>query len=101
MQLRKQRHGAAILQSIHTAQVSSVPKAQKSAYLDLYVLGREKTRLTQEMLALDARKEVIDRHLKNISKQISGMQQEMAREQQETSGMKSPSQPVKTVDINY
>ena len=101
MKPHKQRHGATSLQSIHTAQVSSVPKAQKSAYLELYVLGREKSRLTQEMLALDARREVIDRHLKNICKQISGMQQEMAREQQDASGIRTPSQPVKTVDINY
>jgi chromosome segregation ATPase len=101
MTLHKQRHGATILQSIHTAQVSSVPKTQRSAYLELYVLGREKGRLTQEMLALDARREVIDRHLKNISKQISGMQQEVAKEQQNASGIRTPGRPVKTVDINY
>jgi hypothetical protein len=101
MKLSKQRHGATILQSIHTAQVSSVPKTQKSAYLDLYVLGRERTRLMQEMLALDTKRETVNRHLGSINKQMSILQQEMVREQQAASGIKTPSQPVKTVDINY
>ena len=97
----KQRHGATILQSIHTAHVSSVPKAQRSAYLDLYVLGRERDRLTQEMRALDDRREVIAQHLKNINRQIGSMQQDVAKEQQEAAGVRIPSQPVKTLDINY
>jgi hypothetical protein len=101
MKQYKQRHGATILQSIHTAQVSSVPKAQRSTYLELYVLGRERSRLMQEMKALDARREVIAQHLKNISKQIGSMQQDVAKEQQEAAGVRIPSQPVKTVDISY
>jgi hypothetical protein len=97
----KVRHGATILESIHTAGISSVPKAQRSAHLELYALGREKSRLTQEKLALDARREVIDRHVGSINKRIVLLQDQMVREQQAEAGIKTPSQPIKMVDINY
>ncbi len=97
----KLRHGATILESIHTAGISSVPKTQRSAHLELYVLGREKSRLTREKLALDGRREVIDRHLGSINKRIVSLQDQMVREQQAEAGIKTPSQPIKTVDINY
>ncbi|OHB63432.1 MAG: hypothetical protein A2Y76_13410 [Planctomycetes bacterium RBG_13_60_9] len=101
MQRSRLRHGVTILESIHTAGISSVPKTQRSPYLELYALGREKGRLTQERLALDARREAIDRHLGSINKRILSLQQDMAREQQAEAGIKTPSQPIKTVDINY
>jgi hypothetical protein len=97
----KLRHGVTILESIHTAGLSSVPKTQRSAHLELYALGREKSRLTQEKLALDARREVIDRHLGSINKRICLLQEDMVREQQAEAGIKTPSQPIKMVDINY
>ena len=101
MQKPKLRHGATILESIHTAGINSVPKTQRSAHLELYALGREKSRLTQEKLTLDARREVIDRHLASINKRILLLQQEMTREQQAEAGVKTPSQPINLVDINY
>ncbi len=57
--------------------------------------------LTQEKLALDARREVIERHLGSINKRICLLQEEMVREQQAEAGIKTPSQPIKMVDINY
>jgi hypothetical protein len=101
MQRSKLRHGVTILKSIHTAGISSVPKTQRSPYLELYVLGSEKSRLTQEKLSLDGRREVIDQHLGSINKRIGLLQEEMMRRQQAEAGIKTPSQPIKTVDINY
>ena len=97
----KLRHGVTILESIHTAGLSSVPKTQRSAHLELYALGREKSRLTQEKLALDARREVIDRYLGSINKRIVLLQEEMVREQQAEAGIKTPNPTIKTVDISY
>jgi hypothetical protein len=97
----KLRHGATILQSIHTAGISSVPKTQRSAHLELYALSREKSRLTQEKLALDARREVIERHLASINKCIVLLQDQMVQEQRAEAGIRTPSQPIKMVDINY
>ncbi len=101
MKTPKQRHGATTISSIHTAGISSVPKTQRSPYLELYALGREKTRLMKEMLALDTRRETIYRHLGSIGMRILKLQQEMAQEQRAEMGLKTPSQPVKVVDMSY
>ncbi len=101
MKAPKQRHGATSISSIHTAGVSSVPKRQRSPYLELYALGRERSRLMKEMLALDVRRETIYRHLGSIGKQILKLQQETAQEQQAEMGIRTPDRPIKMVDINY
>lgn len=101
MKVPKQRSAATATKSIHTAGISSVPKAQRSQYLELYALGREKTRLTKEMAVLDTRRETIHRHLESIRKRILTLQQEMIREHQAEMGAKTPGQPIKMVDINY
>lgn len=101
MNMPKRRRGATTISSIHTAGVSSVPKTQRSPYLELYALGREKSRLTKEMLALDTRRETINQHLGSIGKRMLILQQEMAREQQAEQGVRTPGQPVKMVDISY
>jgi hypothetical protein len=101
MKTPKRRHGATTISSIHTAGVSSVPKTQRSPYLELYALGREKSRLMKEMLALDTRRETIHRHLDSIGTRILKLQQEMTQQQRAEMGIKTPSQPVKMVDISY
>jgi len=101
MKVLKQRRGAMTLSSIHTAGISSVPKTQRSQYLELYALGREKCRLTKELQVLDTRRETIRRHLASIGGRILKLQQEMVRQQQAEMGVATPSQPVRMVDINY
>jgi hypothetical protein len=101
MKVPKLRRAATTAKSIHMAGISSVPKIQRSQYLELYSLGREKTRLAKEMLVLDTRRETIHRHLEGIHKRILTLQQEMIREHQAEMGAKTPNQPIKMVDINY
>jgi len=101
MKVLKQRRGATTLSSIHTAGISSVPKTQRSEYLELYALGREKCRLTKEMQVLDTRRETIRRQLASIGGRILKLQQEMVHQQQAEMGVATPSQPVRMVDINY
>jgi hypothetical protein len=101
MKVPKHRHGATVLKSIHVAGISSVPKTQRSKYLDLYSLGREKSRLTKEKLVLDTRRETIGRHLESIGQRMLALQREMVQEQEAQMGSTAPGQPVKVVDINY
>ena len=101
MNVPKKRRGATAIKSIHTVAVRSIPKTERSQYLELYTLGSEKGRLMNERLTLDTRRQTIDLHLASINERILSLQQEVAREQQAEAGVKTPSQPVKMVDINY
>lgn len=101
MSVPKQRRGATAIRSIHTVGIKAVPKTQRSQYLELYVLGSEKSRLVKEMLALDARRETLAQQLGSINERMLKLHQEIERQQQAQAGIKTPSQPIKTVDINY
>ncbi len=101
MKVPKHRHGSTVLKSIHVAGISSVPKTQRSKYLELYSLGREKSRLTKEKLALDTRRETISKHLDSIGRRMLTLQREMVQEQEAQMGARTTSQPIQVVDINY
>jgi hypothetical protein len=101
MSVPKHKRGATTLRSIHTVGVKSVPKTQKSQYLELYVLGSEKSRLVKETLSLDARRETVHLQLESINARILKLHREIERQQQAEAGIKTPSQPIKTVDISY
>jgi hypothetical protein len=101
MKVPKLRHGATSIRSIHTVGVKSVPKTQRSQYLELYVLGSEKSRLVKEMLALDARRQTINLQLTSMNERIRKLQREIEQQQQAENGPRIPSQPIKMVDINY
>ena len=47
---------------------------EKSEYLELYILGKEKSRLEKECLTLDGRKLDIQRRIDEISKQSEELQ---------------------------
>ena len=101
MSVPKHKRGATAIRSIHTVGVKSVPNTQKSQYLELYVLGSEKSRLVKETLSLDARRETIHLQLESINARILKLHRQIERQQQAEAGVKAPSQPIKTVDINY
>ena len=101
MSVPKHKRGATAIRSIHTVGVKSVPKTQKSQYLELYVLGSEKSRLVKETLSLDARRETIRLQLESINARILKLHRQIERQQQAEAGVKAPSQPIKTVDISY
>jgi len=101
MSMPKNRRGATAIRSIHTVGIKSVPKTQRSQYLELYVLGSEKSRLVKELFALDARRETINLQLASLNARILKLHQETEQQQRAEAGVKTPSQPVKTVDISY
>lgn len=101
MNVPRQRRGATAIRSIHTVGLKSVPKTQRSQYLELYTLGSEKSRLMNEMLTLDTRRQTFDLHLASINERILKLHREIGQKQQAEAGARTPSQPVKMVDINY
>ena len=63
--------GAHLLKTMQSAKKRSIPKAQASTYLDLYVLSEEKERLLNEDERLCMRKEAIRKRLEEINLQIN------------------------------
>lgn len=52
----------------------SIPKAQSSSYLDLYVLQKERERLEKERSLLEKRRQGIERRLKEVQEQMEKLE---------------------------
>ena len=73
------------LREIRTMQSSkkrSIPRIQTSAYLDLYILRKEKDRLEKEIAALDRREKNIQKKLGDISAEMERIEKTEAKKQQ-------------------
>lgn len=89
------------IKSVHSVGARSIPKVQRSSYLELYMLKREKDRLEKELFALDKRRNTADRQLKSINKRIENLQNEVSEEQKIKTYRNIPTKPLKTMPINY
>jgi len=89
------------IKSIHSIGARSIPKVQRSSYLELYMLRREKDRLERELFALDKRRDAANRQLDGINKRIEKLQKEVQEEQKIKTYRGVPSRPLKTMAINY
>jgi len=89
------------IKGIRSIGTRSIPKVQRSGYLDLYVLGREKDRLEKEIFALEKRKAAANRQLNSITKSIERLQKETHEEQKIKSYRSVPTRPQKRMAINY
>jgi len=67
------------IRSMHSTGRRSIPKAQSSSYLDLYMLQKERERLEKERSLLEKRRQGIERRLKEIQEQI-GVLEKSAQE---------------------
>lgn len=67
------------IKSLHSEGKRSIPRVQSSGYLDLFMLGKEKDRLEQEMSVLDRRKKDIQRRLDDINKDMEKLKKEEAK----------------------
>ena len=54
------------LRTMLSSKKRSIPKVQSSAYLDLYMMGKEKERLLKEIERLGMRNNVINKRLREI-----------------------------------
>lgn len=67
--------GIHLLKTMQSAKKRSIPKAQVSTYLDLYVLSKEKERLQNENEQLCMRKDAIQKRLREINLQINMLEE--------------------------
>ncbi len=95
------------IKSIQSAGIRGIPKVQRSGYLDLYTLGREKNRLEEEISSLDRRRTAAARQLDNVVKRVVQLQKETSEEehlktQKKTHSLHSMhSKSLKTMGIKY
>jgi predicted nucleic acid-binding Zn-ribbon protein len=89
------------VKSMHSVGARSIPKAQRSAYLDLYINRREKDRLEKEIFVLDKRRNTAKRLLDSINKRIEKLQTETHEEQKVKTYRNIPTKPLKTLSIQY
>ncbi len=89
------------VKSMHSVGARSIPKAQRSAYLDLYINRREKDRLEKEIFVLDKRRNTVQRLLDSINKRIEKLQTETHEEQKVKTYRNIPTKPLKTLSIKY
>ncbi len=89
------------VKSMHSVGARSIPKAQRSAYLDLYMHRREKDRLEKEMFVLDKRRNTAKRLLDSINKRIEKLQIETHGEQKIKTYRSVPTKPLKTFSLQY
>jgi hypothetical protein len=89
------------LRSMHSIGARSVPKAQRSPYLDLYVLKKEKDRLEKEMALLEKRRKISGRLLSDVNNLIAGLQTEVREDQEIKTVKHTKTNPLRTMPIRY
>jgi hypothetical protein len=97
----QQISGLRNLRDIHSIGIRSIPKAQRSSYLEQYVLRREKERMEKEIVALTKRKAAAERQFGCILKQIEKLQKEAHEGQQTKSPKSAPMRHAKSMAISY
>ena len=93
--------GVRDIKSIHSIGARSIPKVQRSGYLELYMLRREKDRLEKEIFASDKRTNTAKRQLDSISKRIEKLLKETHEGQKVKTYGSIPTKPLKTMAISY
>jgi len=96
-----QMPGIRDIRSIHSVGARSIPKIQRSSYLELYMFRREKDRLEKEIYVLDKRRSAAKRQLDSINQRIEKLQKEVYEEQKIKTYRGIPTRPLKTMAINY
>jgi hypothetical protein len=93
--------GVREIKSIHSVGARSIPKSQRSAYLELYMHRREKDRLEKEIFVLGKRRNTAKRLLDTINKRIEKLQTEAHEEQKGNTYRNVPTKQLKTLSIQY
>jgi hypothetical protein len=90
------------IRSMHSIGARSVPKAQRSPYLDLYGLKKEKDRLEKEISKLEKRRQITNRLLGDVNRLIARLQMEVREDDDEMKTLKHPKKnPLRTMPIRY
>jgi hypothetical protein len=76
------------IRSMHSTGKRSIPRVASSAYLDLYMLRKEKERLEKEDAMLEKRKVGIRKKLEDIEKEMEVLEKAAQQEKGEGNGYK-------------
>jgi len=81
----------------------SLPRVQSSAYLDLYMLRKEKDRLEKEIYIMEKRKEAIEKRLDEINTEMDKLVKAEAVKQQANpeESKRSSEKNWKTMSLKY
>jgi len=95
--------GLRSIKSMHSSGKRSIPRVQSSAYLDLYMMRKEKDRLEKEIYILDKRKKDIQKKLDEINKEMEKLQKaEPGRKESVAKEFEKPSEKEwKTMSLKY
>lgn len=66
--------GLGEIRTMHSAKKRSIPRVQSSAYLDLYMLGKEKDRMEKEMFILEKRKTSLQKRLDEVAVEMNKLE---------------------------
>jgi len=88
------------IKSVHSIGATSIPKAQCSSHLGLYVLESEKNRLEKEIFVLDKRRNTVRKQLDSVNDRIEKLQKQ-TWERGKAKNSKIPKNPLKTMVLNY
>ena len=89
------------IRSMHSIGARSVPKAQRSPYLDLYTLKKEKDRLEKETSILEKKRKIAGRLLSDVDKLIAGLQEEVRGDGEIKTVSHTKGNPLRTMPIRY
>ena len=89
------------VRSMHSIGARSVPKVQRSPYLDLYALKREKDRLEKEVAVLEKKMKITGRLLGDVNKLIAGLQGEIQEDGAIKTVKHTKTNPLRTMPIRY
>lgn len=70
----------------------SLPRFQSSAYLELYMLGKERDRLEKELALMERRRKGIEKRLLELRREMEGLERS-ARSGRPDNGMKKGAEP--------
>lgn len=93
--------GVRDIESIQSAGVSSIPKVQRSTYLELYTLQRVKDRLEKEMYMLGKRNSSTLKQLESIDRRMEKLHKEAHKGLRGNPRKSIPTKTLKTMKINY
>lgn len=89
------------IRSMNTVGARSIPKAQRSIYLDLYVIKKEKDRLEGEMFVLDKKRKIVSQLLADIEKRLHKLQEEMKDVRETKKEKQARRDGIRTMPIKY
>src|SRR3989338_3319616 len=89
------------MKSMHTAGIRSIPKAQRSSYLDLFILSKERDRLEKESFMVGKRNSSLDKQLAIIDKRMEILKKEVFQDGKTMVRSFKTTRPLKKMPIHY